>query len=46
MTGEALRPDTDAQVLDAVRWLVSEEAPAELVGRGSKRRLGRPMGPG
>ena len=40
---QAFRPETEEQVLDAVRWLVSAEAPAELVGRGSKRRLGRPM---
>ncbi len=40
---QAFRPETDDQLLEAVRWLVSEDAPAELVGRGTKRRFGRPM---
>ncbi|MEQ8813454.1 MAG: FAD-binding protein [Thalassobaculum sp.] len=38
-----LRPDTPAQVQDAVAWAVSEEAPLEIVTLGSKRAVGRPM---
>ena len=37
------KPETEAQVLDAVRWAVSEASPLELVGTGTKRALGRPM---
>ncbi|HYC04145.1 MAG TPA: glycolate oxidase subunit GlcE [Azospirillaceae bacterium] len=36
-------PETDAQVLDAVRWALDKTEPLELVGRGSKRGLGRPV---
>ena len=35
-------PTTPAEVLDAVAWAVSEEAPLEIVGQGSKRAIGRP----
>lgn len=35
-------PTTAAEVLEAVRWAVSEEAPLEIVGHGSKRGIGRP----
>ena len=35
-------PATAAGVLEAVRWAVSEEAPLEIVGHGSKRGIGRP----
>jgi len=35
-------PTTPAEVLDAVAWAVSEEAPLEIVGRGTKRAIGRP----
>lgn len=37
------RPDTAAQVQEAVAWAVSEQAPLEIVSRGSKRAAGRPM---
>lgn len=37
------RPDTAAQVRDAVAWAVAEEHPLELVGSGTKRGLGRPV---
>lgn len=40
---EVIRPETRAQVLDAVKWAVSEAAPLEIVGRGTKRALGRPL---
>ncbi|QJE73977.1 glycolate oxidase subunit GlcE [Aerophototrophica crusticola] len=36
-------PETDAQVIDAVRWAVAEGQPLEIVGQGSKRGLGRPV---
>lgn len=35
-------PSTPAEVLDAVKWAVSEETPLEIVGQGSKRAIGRP----
>jgi glycolate oxidase FAD binding subunit len=38
-----LKPADAAQTLEAVRWAISEEAPLELVGRGTKRALGRPF---
>lgn len=38
-----LRPETAAQVQEAVAWTVSEEAPVEIVSRASKRAVGRPM---
>ena len=37
------KPTDDAQVLDAVAWAVSAEAPLEVLGRASKRGLGRPF---
>ena len=39
----SLKPENANQVLDAISWAVSEEAPLELVGRGTKRAMGRPM---
>jgi len=35
-------PRSSAEVLDAVAWAVSEEAPIEILGRGTKRAIGRP----
>ncbi|TKT69155.1 glycolate oxidase subunit GlcE [Aquamicrobium sp. LC103] len=35
-------PSTSAEVLDAVQWAVSEEAPLEVLGHGTKRGIGRP----
>lgn len=35
-------PTTSAEVLEAVQWAVSEEAPLEILGHGSKRGIGRP----
>lgn len=35
-------PTTAAEVLEAVSWAVSEEAPLEIIGHGSKRGIGRP----
>ncbi len=39
MTG-ALHPRSAEHVADAVRWAAAEGAPVELVGAGTKRRLG------
>jgi len=35
-------PATAAEVLDTVRWAAAEEQPLEVLGRGSKRDIGRP----
>jgi len=41
--GETFKP-TDAEgVRQAVEWAAAENKPLEVLGRGSKRRLGRPM---
>ena len=39
----AFKPTNDTQVLDAVSWAIGEEVPLEVVGRGSKRSVGRPF---
>ncbi len=36
-------PASAAEVLDAVKWAVSEETPLEVLGHGSKRGIGRPV---
>lgn len=36
-------PKTEEDVLEAVQWALSEEAPVEVLGQGSKRAIGRPM---
>jgi glycolate oxidase FAD binding subunit len=36
-------PATAAETLAAVQWALSEEAPLEIVGHGSKRGIGRPL---
>ncbi|MFN3766501.1 MAG: FAD-binding protein [Aliihoeflea sp.] len=36
-------PSSAAETLDAVQWAVSEEAPLEIIGHGSKRGIGRPV---
>jgi glycolate oxidase FAD binding subunit len=38
-----LKPQTPAQVADAVRWALSAGEPHELLGAGTKRGLGRPV---
>jgi glycolate oxidase FAD binding subunit len=38
---DALKPRNDTEVLDAVRWAVAEEKTLEVVGRGTKRMIGR-----
>lgn len=43
---EILKPGDAAQVAETVAWAAGEEVPLEIVGTGSKRGLGRPMGEG
>ncbi len=40
---ETLKPRTEAQLRDVVAWAVAEEAPLEVIGRGTRRGLGRPV---
>jgi glycolate oxidase FAD binding subunit len=42
MTG-IFRPESAGQVVDAVAWAAAEEEPLEVLGRASKRALGRPV---
>jgi glycolate oxidase FAD binding subunit len=37
------RPESAAQVADAVAWAAAEEEPLEVLGRASKRAFGRPV---
>ncbi|CAO3354959.1 glycolate oxidase subunit GlcE [Azospirillum palustre] len=43
MTITTLKPETAAQVTDAVRWALSAGEPLEILGSGSRRGLGRPV---
>jgi len=43
---ETLKPETTEQVVEAIAWASGEETPVEIVGTGTKRRFGRPMGDG
>lgn len=43
VSSEVFRPQEESQVLDAVKWAVSERAPLEILGHGSKQSVGRPM---
>jgi FAD/FMN-containing dehydrogenase len=36
-------PTSPTEVLDTVAWAVSEQAPVEILGQGSKRAIGRPL---
>ncbi|WP_207484216.1 FAD-binding protein [Arenibaculum pallidiluteum] len=38
-----LKPATEAQAHEVLRWAVAEEQPVELVGGGTKRAIGRPV---
>ncbi|MCZ6605342.1 MAG: glycolate oxidase subunit GlcE [Alphaproteobacteria bacterium] len=40
----ATKPADDGELIELVRWAASAETPLELVGGGSKRNLGRPLG--
>lgn len=39
----SFKPGDTRQVEDAVKWAAGEEQPLEIVGHGSKRKLGRPV---
>ena len=39
--GSQLKPENADQVAEAVAWAVSEEKPLEVIGHGTKRRIGR-----
>ena len=43
---ETLKPETSEQVVEAIAWATGEEAPVEILGTGTKRGFGRPMGDG
>ena len=43
---EILKPETTEQVVEAVAWATGEEMPLEILGTGTKRGFGRPMGDG
>lgn len=40
---DTLKPETDDQLLEAVKWAVSEKKPLEVVAGATKRAFGRPM---
>ncbi len=40
---DTLKPETDDQLLEAVKWAVSEKTPMEVAAGGTKRSFGRPM---
>ncbi|MXN66193.1 glycolate oxidase subunit GlcE [Stappia sp. GBMRC 2046] len=41
--GETLKPRDEKDLVEAVRWAISEDHPLEVIGQGSKRDLGRPV---
>ncbi|MGD1879757.1 MAG: glycolate oxidase subunit GlcE [Kiloniellaceae bacterium] len=41
--GTVFAPDNAGQVVEAVAWAAAEGEPLEVIGRGSKRALGRPL---
>lgn len=43
---ETFRPETSQQVVEAIAWASGEETPVEILGTGTKRGFGRPMGDG
>jgi glycolate oxidase FAD binding subunit len=43
---ETFKPETSAQVVEAIAWAAGEENPVEILGTGTKRGFGRPMGDG
>jgi glycolate oxidase FAD binding subunit len=43
---ETLKPQTTEQVVEALAWASAEETPVEILGTGTKRGFGRPMGDG
>ena len=43
---ETFKPENTAQVVDAISWASGEETPVQILGTGTKRGFGRPMGEG
>ena len=43
---EILKPADAAQVAETLAWAAGEEVPLEIIGSGTKRGFGRPMGEG
>jgi glycolate oxidase FAD binding subunit len=41
--GTTFSPESAEQVVEAITWATAEGTPLEVVGRGSKRALGRPV---
>ena len=41
-----IKPQDEAGVLEAVQWALANSTPLEIIGRGSKRGIGRPMATG
>ncbi len=39
---DTLKPENDGQLLDAIKWAISEKTPLEVIAGGSKRAYGRP----
>ena len=39
---EKLKPETEVQLCDAIQWAVEQETAFDVVGAGSKHRLGKP----
>jgi glycolate oxidase FAD binding subunit len=37
------KPSGPAELIDVVAWATAEEQPLEIIGRGTKRRYGRPL---
>jgi len=40
---ETFKPETTAQVVEAIAWASGEETPVEILGTGTKRGYGRPI---
>ena len=40
---ESIKPETEAQLCEAIQWALAEEATLDVFGAGSKRALGRPV---
>lgn len=36
-------PHSEDEIVEIVQWALSEQAPIEIIGQGSKRELGRPL---
>jgi len=43
MSMNLMRPTNPSGLVDAVSWALERQAPLELIGRGTKRAIGRPL---